>query len=179
VTDKKGIQRSGFGRLSTLVAAGVVVLSFMVLWGYRWFYPSHIGPEQPIPFSHRVHNHVKKISCLVCHDQAMRSAVAGIPPVETCMLCHSRVIVTHPQIRKVRQHYFDKVPIPWERVYRLPDFVYFNHSVHLMRSIDCSRCHGDVSQMDRIEIAQPITMGFCISCHRENKATHDCFTCHR
>ena len=95
------------------------------------------------------------------------------------MLCHSRIIVTHPQIQKVRGHYFDRQPILWERVYNLPDFVYFNHSVHINRSIDCSRCHGNVSQMDRIELAQPITMGFCISCHREYKATHDCFTCHR
>lgn len=161
--------------LSILIA----LLFGVVIWGYIFFWPTRIGPEQPIPFSHRVHVHVKKISCLMCHDDVIRSSRAGIPPLETCMLCHSRIIVTYPPIRKLRGHYDRGEPVLWEKVYNLPDFVYFNHAVHIHRSIDCSRCHGNVSLMDRIELAIPHTMGFCIGCHRETGATTDCFTCHR
>ncbi|MFA5515027.1 MAG: cytochrome c3 family protein [Desulfuromonadales bacterium] len=169
----------GFGWKSASAAMAIALLLLLILWGYRWYFPQRIGPEQPVAFSHRVHVDVKKISCVLCHDQVMHTANAGIPAMETCMLCHARVIITHPQIQKVREHYFRGEPILWEKVYETPDFVYFNHALHLNRSIDCSRCHGNVSLMDRIELAQPLTMGFCISCHREYKATVDCFTCHR
>lgn len=174
----KGDRPAGFGWPATAAAFLIVVAFAAVMWGF-WGFPGQIGPEQPIPFSHRVHVEVKKISCLMCHEQAPHSAHAGVPPVETCMLCHSRIIIAHPEIKKVREHYDGKKPILWRKVYELPEFVYFDHSVHIHRSIDCSRCHGDVGAMDRVEVFEELTMGFCVSCHRRYNATYDCFTCHR
>lgn len=142
-------------------------------------YPVGLGPRQPIPFSHRVHVHTKRISCFMCHSEAARSSRAGIPPLETCLLCHARVIRTYPYIAKLREHYAQNKPVMWERVNWLPEFVYFEHSIHIQRGFDCSRCHGDVSLMDRVVKVRKFEMGFCIQCHRDNKATHDCFTCHR
>ena len=162
-----------------LCALLIGILFGLVIWGYRYHYNARIGPEQPIPFSHRLHAGKKQISCLMCHETVIRTARAGIPPVETCMLCHSRIIITHPQIQKLRRHYFERRPILWKQIYNLPDFVYFNHAVHIHRGIDCSLCHGNVSEMDRVELVIPHTMGFCIGCHRKTGATHDCFTCHR
>jgi predicted CXXCH cytochrome family protein len=162
--------------------AGIAVLLLVVAAALIYFdfpYPVGLGPRQPIPFSHRVHVHTKRLSCFMCHTEAARSSRAGIPPLETCLLCHARIIRTHPYIAKLRDHYARNQPVIWERVNWLPEFVYFNHSMHIQRGIDCSRCHGDVSSMDRVLKARKFEMGFCISCHKENRATHDCFTCHR
>jgi hypothetical protein len=142
-------------------------------------YPVGLGPRQPIPFSHRVHVHVKKLSCFMCHTGVARASRAGIPPLETCLLCHARIIRSYPYIVKLREHFDQNRPVVWERVNWLPEFVYFNHSMHIQRGFDCSVCHGDVSLMDRMVKARKFEMGFCIQCHRDNKGTHDCFACHR
>ena len=142
-------------------------------------YPAGIGQRQPIPFSHRVHVQSKQVSCFMCHTEAPRSSRAGIPPLETCLLCHARIIRSHPYIANLRQHFDQNKPVIWERVNWVPEFVYFNHSVHIVRAIDCSVCHGDVTSMDRVVPARKFEMGFCVQCHRDNKATTDCFTCHR
>jgi hypothetical protein len=142
-------------------------------------YPSGLGPRQPIPFSHRVHVHTKRISCLICHSEVTRSSRAGIPPLQTCLLCHQRIIRSYPYIAQLREHFRLGRPVIWERVNWLPEFVYFNHSVHIQRGFDCGQCHGEVSLMDRVAPAHKFEMGFCIGCHKKNRATHDCFTCHR
>ena len=142
-------------------------------------YPVGLGPRQPIPFSHRVHVHVKRISCLICHSEVARSSRAGIPPLETCLLCHARIIRTYPYVAKERRDYQENHPVVWERVNWVSEFAYFNHSVHIHRGFDCSQCHGEVSLMDRVVVAHKFEMGFCITCHKKNGATHDCFTCHR
>ena len=161
-----------------LTVLSLVLLGTSVLM-YFYFYESRIGPEQPIPFSHRVHVRDKNISCYICHESAPYGARAGIPSLETCMLCHSRIIIHHPEIEKLRAMYEANEPVEWVKVYDMPDFTFFNHSVHLYRKIDCSRCHGNVAAMDRILRVQEFTMDFCIDCHREYNATTDCFTCHR
>jgi len=142
-------------------------------------YPVGLGPRQPIPFSHRVHVHGKGISCLMCHSEVARSSRAGIPPLQTCLLCHARVIRSYPYIVKLREHFRLNRPVVWERVNWVPEFVHFDHSMHIHRGIDCGHCHGEVALMDRVVKAHQFQMGFCIQCHREKKATTDCFTCHR
>jgi hypothetical protein len=159
-----------------LVLCVAVVAALAVLGAL--YYPGDIGAKQPIPFSHRVHAGDKQIGCLMCHPGAFTRAVAGLPPVETCMLCHSRIIVHYPQIEQVRRHYEQGQPIWWVRVSYIPDFVHFDHSMHLVSGVDCGACHGDVKAMDRLVLPQEFRMGFCIECHRKNDATHDCFTCH-
>lgn len=160
----------------TLIGIGVF---FGGYWGYYRYYGSRIPPEQPIPFSHRLHAGKKHISCLVCHDGADSQARSGVPEVETCMLCHTRIIVEYPPIQDLREHYYQDKPVNWVRVNELPDFVYFNHAVHLQRSVDCSHCHGDVKNMDRIGQARKFEMGWCVRCHKTYNVTHDCFSCHR
>lgn len=162
---------------AALAVLGLVLLIALVL--YDVLYPYGLGPRQPIPFSHRVHVHIKKISCVMCHSQVADSARAGIPPLQTCMLCHRRVIPTHPFIQDLRRRFERGEPIVWQRVNWVPEFAYFNHSVHVRRGIDCGKCHGNVTMMDRVTAAQAFQMGFCIECHRDSNATHDCFTCHR
>jgi len=164
-------------RTQLILIACIVVVSVAAVLA-AVYYPGDLGPRQPISFSHRVHAGSKKISCLMCHSYARSGPVAGIPPVETCMLCHSRIIVHYPEIEKVRRHYKDSEPILWVRVSNLPDLVHFDHSVHLAAGVDCGHCHSDVKAMDRIVLHQSFNMGFCIGCHRSHNATHDCFACH-
>jgi len=136
------------------------------------------GLEQPVPFSHYVHATTKQLSCFFCHPYAAKSANAGLPPVEKCMLCHKVIASNFEPIAKLRGYYDRKEPIQWARVTALPDFVHFNHQSHIARGHDCSECHGDVKDMDRVTLAHRIDMNFCITCHRQNKASVDCFVCH-
>jgi hypothetical protein len=162
--------------IRTLAAAlaGVTILTVVLARAYPW----DLGARQPIPFSHRVHAGTKQIGCLFCHPGPLNRPVADLPPVQTCMLCHSRIIIHYPEIEKLRRHYVDQEPIWWVRVTSIPDFVHFDHSMHLAAGFECSRCHGDVKSMDRIVLPQKILMGFCIDCHRQEKASRDCFVCH-
>jgi hypothetical protein len=137
---------------------------------------------QPIAFSHRVHAGVNAIPCQYCHAYARRSAVAGVPPVRRCLGCHMKVGMVEPALARVTQPWASPgLPpgeIPWKRVYTLPDFVRFAHRPHILAKIPCQRCHGPVQTMDRIEPTENIDMGFCLSCHRERRASIDCVTCH-
>lgn len=157
---------------------GAILVMVTIAFGRAAVYPYPVGPEQPLPFSHHVHATDREISCLFCHDAADRSQDAGMPPVEKCLLCHSVIATQFPPIQDLRRYADREEPIPWERVYQVPDYVRFNHEVHLTAGVDCGQCHGDVKQMDRVILAQPITMGFCIDCHRKNDARVDCTICH-
>jgi len=95
------------------------------------------------------------------------------------MLCHERVIITHPEIRKLRDHFYAGEPVEWVQIYNVPEFVYFNHAMHIRRQVDCGTCHGNVKEMDRMFPAYDLNMGFCVQCHRDKHVSHDCFMCHR
>lgn len=164
------------GAMLTLVAA--VLLGGMVLAMYN-HYPSQLGPAQPIAFSHRVHATDKQISCVFCHGGAIETGNAGVPALETCMLCHSRIIVEHPEIKKLSDAYNAGRPVEWTKVNLVPDFVFFNHQVHTRAGLDCGRCHGNIAAMDRVNLVQDFQMGFCVQCHRDYDASTDCLTCHR
>lgn len=147
-------------------------------------------PTQPIEFSHALHAGTRQIDCQYCHYDAERSRHAGIPSAETCMNCHTQVLTDRPQIQELARHVDSGEPIAWERVHRLPDFVYFNHSWHLNAGLQCTQCHGEVGQMARVWQDQPLTMGWCLDCHRqhnsqlgpdvdpERRASTDCAACH-
>lgn len=179
LSQKTGRGSRRFHLFEKLMAAGVVLLAGIAWWGYARYYQGDIGQEQPIPFSHRLHAGEKQIGCLFCHDNAPTGTRAGIPPLQTCMLCHERIAIHYRPIEKLRAHYFGNVPVQWVRVAWVNEFVYFPHMMHLQAGFDCGRCHGNVKEMDRVVEANKFRMGFCIGCHRENGATHDCFTCHR
>lgn len=164
---------------AALAAVVVLLMTAFALELLSVFYPAGLGPRQPIPFSHRVHVQVKQLSCLMCHTTVTEGRRAGIPPLQTCLLCHQRIIRTYPFIAELRQAFAQGKPIIWQRVNWVPEFVYFDHSLHLNKGIDCGHCHGDVTSMDRVVAARKFQMGFCIQCHRDKNATHDCFSCHR
>ncbi len=165
------------GWILLLLAIGVPLIG---AYFAEIYFSQRMPPAQPIPFSHRIHAGTKQIGCLMCHARAHQSLDRiGIPPLETCMLCHRQIIIHYPYIEKLRAHYEQDQPVVWTRVAKIPDFVYFTHAAHLDRGVDCGRCHGPVDRMDRVAEAATFTMGFCVGCHREQRATHDCFTCHR
>jgi hypothetical protein len=161
------------------VALAAALLAAATAGGCYYYFLWGLGPEQPIPFSHRVHVTDKHISCIFCHNGVAAGETAAIPPLETCMLCHSKIIINHPKIRVLRDHGFAGRPVPWQRVNVLQEFVYFNHEVHIRAGFDCGKCHGDVPQMDRIVASPEFTMGFCRDCHRDQNFSVDCLICHR
>jgi len=156
----------------------VAILFGMMVYLYYVYPHRAIGRVQPIYFSHRVHAGVKEISCRFCHAYVDRSQNAGIPPVGQCLFCHRYIIPKHPQIVKERGHYDTKTPVPWVRVFYIPDYVKFNHQPHIQNNINCVSCHGDVKRFDRL-VSVDFNMAFCIECHKQRKAQLDCWlACH-
>lgn len=121
---------------------------------------------QPVEFDHRHHAADDQIDCLFCHSGAETTPYAGVPATEVCMGCHAQVWNESPLLEPVRRSYFSDRPIPWRRVHHLPDFVFFDHSVHVSYGIGCVRCHGRVDRMARVYQVAPLTMGWCLDCHR-------------
>ena len=126
------------------------------------------SPEQPIAFPHKLHAGDNKVPCLYCHYAARTSRHAGIPPANVCMNCHNIVEKQTAEIEKLKEAVQQERPIRWVKIHNLPDFVYFNHSQHVQSGVACQTCHGPVEQMDRVQQKAPLTMGWCLECHREH-----------
>ena len=122
--------------------------------------------HQPVPFSHEHHTTGLGIDCRYCHTSVERTAVAGIPPVATCYNCHKLIWKDAPMLAPVREGYTNSVPIRWVRVHDLPDYVYFNHSIHVNKGVGCATCHGRVDQMPLMRQHATLQMQWCIDCHR-------------
>ncbi len=126
----------------------------------------NIAREQPVQFSHKHHVADDGIDCRYCHTSVESSAVAGIPPTRTCMNCHSVLFNTVGYLEPIRESYRTDQSIPWVKVHRLADFVYFNHSIHINKGVGCSSCHGQVNQMPLVFQANTLLMRWCLDCHR-------------
>ncbi len=162
-----------------IILTGCCIL-FVIFFLYYFYTPpaAKIGPEQPIPFSHRVHAGIKKIQCRYCHPYVEYSNHPGIPPVEKCLHCHKYIIAKHPQVLKIHWYFDTQTPTPWVKVNYLPEHVVFNHQRHIRKDIECKECHGAVETMDRLK-GTDFKMGFCIECHKQKKANLDCWlACH-
>jgi cytochrome c7-like protein len=122
--------------------------------------------EQPIQFSHAHHVGGMGIDCRYCHTSVEESAFANIPPSKTCMNCHSQIWTTAPILEPVRASFRDNAPLQWTRVHDLPDFVYFNHSIHVRQGVGCATCHGRVDKMPLMYQQSTLMMSWCIDCHR-------------
>lgn len=122
--------------------------------------------DQPVQFSHEHHVNDLGIDCRYCHTSVETSSYAGIPPTETCMTCHSQIWRDSAMLAPVRESLAKNVPIAWNRVHDLPDYAYFNHAIHIKKGVGCASCHGRVDQMPLMYKAQPLTMEWCLSCHR-------------
>jgi hypothetical protein len=126
-------------------------------------------PVQPLAFSHRLHAGEMKVPCLYCHFAATRSRHAGIPPAAVCMNCHALLSRETAEIRKLKDAVEQGRPLSWIKVHNLPDFVYFNHSQHVLASVGCAECHGAVDQMVEVHQEATLTMGWCLDCHERRR----------
>jgi len=147
--------------------AVVVVAALVVLIGRR---PEGVEvgyrPQQPVPFDHSVHVKNLGMKCVYCHTSVEKSAHSTVPPTSTCMNCHVVVKRDSPKLELVRTSYEKGTAIPWVRIHRLPEYAYFNHSRHVNSGIDCASCHGEVENMGVIVQKKPLSMGWCLDCHR-------------
>jgi len=136
------------------------------------------SPEQPIPFSHRLHAGDLEIHCLHCHRDAPVSRTAGVPSMETCMGCHRSIARDGAGVKALTAAFDRKEPIAWIKIHDVPDFVYFPHKAHVSAGLSCKRCHGPVRAMETVARVSSLTMGWCLGCHNKNRAGVDCWTCH-
>jgi hypothetical protein len=148
------------------------------------------SPVQPIAFSHKLHAGTMHIDCKYCHSAVTASPHATIPSVATCMNCHTIARKNKPEIIKLTKYYEEGIALPWKRVHRIPDYAYFNHSVHINKGIECASCHGMVEDMDGALQASEFTMAACLNCHRNaptilvnihgvKTGPENCYACHR
>jgi hypothetical protein len=192
--------KAGVGALGLVLLAALTFLAASS-WSQR---PALAKPSvQPIAFPHNTHVQTYKMDCQYCHADARRSEYAGLPSVTRCMGCHKITAADKPEIKKLAEYAARQEPIPWQRVYKMPEFTYFPHKAHLRVGLACQRCHGAVETMTTVSaetgprlthdllvlaglrLPPPtLTMGWCIDCHRNENATRglqaplDCVTCH-
>ena len=165
-----------FNRSSNALARisifGVVFLIAFAGWAFdtlnRSAYNTRafMAREQPIPFSHAHHVGALGIDCRYCHTTVETSGFANIPPIKTCMNCHSQIWKTSPTLEPVREAFRTGGTIRWTRVYDLPDFVYFNHSIHVNKGVGCETCHGRIDKMALTAQHPTLQMSWCLDCHR-------------
>jgi hypothetical protein len=123
-------------------------------------------PTQPVAFSHKLHSGQLEIDCRFCHNHVDESGHANIPSSSTCMSCHSIVKKDSPALAPIRESYETGNPVPWVKIHQVPDYVYFNHSIHVNRGISCVECHGQINEMEVVHHDKPLSMSFCLDCHR-------------
>src|SRR5215813_11174022 len=157
-------------RISMIV---VVVLGGAAFYAYTQIARSsyltnrYLERQQPVQFSHKHHAGDDGIDCRYCHTSVETSSSAGLPPTQTCMNCHSQIWSDSPYLEPVRASFRDNKPIQWERVHDLPEFVYFNHSIHVNKGVGCSTCHGRIDEMPTVYQENTLQMEWCISCHKD------------
>ena len=122
---------------------------------------------QPVPFSHQHHVGGLGIDCRYCHSSVAEGPRAGLPPTHTCMTCHSQIWTNAPMLAPVRRSLADNASLTWQRVARLPEYVYFRHDIHIAKGVGCATCHGRIDRMPLTYQAKPFTMEFCLDCHRD------------
>ena len=192
--------KAGVGALG---AALLAVLVFLALSSWSRQPAVAQASAQPINFPHNVHVQTYKIDCQYCHSDARRSEYAGLPSVTRCMGCHKITAADKPEIKKLAEYAGKNEPVPWVRVFKVPEFTYFPHKPHVRAGVRCQNCHGAVETMTTVgastgprlvndllnltgmrPAAPPLSMGWCIDCHRDQNATRgtkaplDCVTCH-
>ena len=127
------------------------------------------APLQPVPFSHAKHVQEVGLDCRYCHSNVDKSGHSNVPSSQTCMNCHSIIKANSPLLAPVRESYANNTAVPWVWIHQTPDYAYFNHAAHVNRGVSCVECHGKINEMDVVAQAKPLSMGFCIECHRNPK----------
>ncbi len=155
------------------IIAAVVLFGAVMAVGFVWYYGSpeytDVGyrPIQPVQYSHKLHAGDFGFDCRYCHTSVEVSTVSSIPPTNTCMNCHKIILTNSEKLHPVRESYTSGMPIEWKRIHDLPDYAYFNHSAHTRAGVGCFSCHGNVAGMEVVTQVEPLSMGWCLDCHRE------------
>ncbi len=158
--------------ISRFTIFGALFVVLFLLWVgevvQRSPYVNYMGvaQSQPVPFSHQHHVGGLGLDCRYCHTSVENSSFAGIPPTKTCMNCHSQIWTTAPMLEPVRASFRTGQSLEWTRIHDLPDFVYFDHSIHIAKGVGCSSCHGQIDRMPLTYAAHTLQMEWCIDCHR-------------
>ncbi len=162
-------------RLPVMLIIGALLIGCGVTAGV-WYYftPKYVRvgyqPVQPVAYSHATHVGQLGLDCRYCHSAVEQSWYANVPTSAMCMNCHNQVLKDDPRLALVRESAQTGRPIPWIHIHRLPDYVYFNHAVHVKRGVGCVECHGQINEMEEVRQAQPLSMLFCLDCHRNPAA---------
>ena len=160
-------------RLPGQIIFSLLLIGGVVTAGLNYYFTpkyTRVGfqPTQPVPFSHSIHVKELGLDCRYCHDGVEKSWYSNVPAADTCMNCHSAVRADDPKLEPVRASYKDaNKPVEWVQIHKLPDYVYFNHSVHVNRGVSCVECHGRVDEMDEVRHEKHFSMTFCLDCHRD------------
>ncbi|MGH7995139.1 MAG: cytochrome c3 family protein [Opitutaceae bacterium] len=159
-------------RLPIQIVVYLFVVSGLVVSGFAYYVTpkyTRVGyaPVQPVPFSHALHAGQLGIDCRYCHSNVETSGFANLPTSQTCMNCHSQVKTNSPLLAGVRRSYETGQPIVWVQIHKVPEYVYFNHAIHIARGVSCVECHGPVNHMDVVAENKSLSMGFCLNCHRD------------
>lgn len=151
-----------------LVTGGAVAAgAALTYYGTDKHFSVGYQPTQPVDYSHKLHAGDMGIDCRYCHVNVERGPQATVPATQTCMNCHWKVKTDSIKLLPVRESWATGEPIPWVRIHKLPDYVYFDHSAHLNAGVGCSSCHGRIDQMPKVQQVKPLSMGWCLECHRQ------------
>lgn len=157
-------------KISIVAGALLTVILIIGLW---WYYHSPavskvgVPVPQPVPFPHSLHITALEMNCRYCHIGVDQAAFADLPPAETCMTCHSQIRPTSPNLQPVRDSYASGIPLQWNRVYSMPDYVYFNHDIHVNKGVGCETCHGRMDQVTTAVREKYFYMNTCLDCHKD------------
>jgi formate-dependent nitrite reductase cytochrome c552 subunit len=156
--------------LPTIILALVTIPVYAVFFVAYGFSPKtlEVGyqPQQPVPFSHKLHAGDLGMDCRYCHTSVESAAHASVPATQTCMNCHTQIRPESPKLAKLKESYATGLSVEWRRIHKLPDFAYFDHSAHVNRGIGCVSCHGRIDTMEVVYQKSPLSMGWCLECHR-------------
>ncbi len=154
-----------YAALATIVLiAGVV--GFFSYYGSPKYTDVGYQPVQPVAYSHKLHAGDLGLDCRYCHNLVEESPHANVPPTQTCMNCHVLILPESEKLIPVRESWASRTPLEWIRIHNLPDYAYFDHSAHLAAGVGCSSCHGNVAEMVEVRQVEPLSMGWCLDCHR-------------
>ncbi|MCH9651108.1 MAG: cytochrome c family protein [Deltaproteobacteria bacterium] len=154
-------------------SVGGIAVAAMIAPLFVWYYFSpeytDVGyqPHQPVPYSHKLHVGELGLDCRYCHVGVEVAAVASVPPTQVCMNCHQLVLRDSEKLAPIRKSAETGDPMRWVRVHKVPEYAFFDHSVHISAGVGCSSCHGDIGDMEEVRQVEPLSMGWCLQCHRD------------
>ncbi len=157
-------------RVSLLVGAATpfaLIVGGSIITRAPWNTKVNVPLDQPVPFSHQHHALELGIDCRFCHTSVDKSAAAGVPSTEVCMTCHSQIWTNSPNLEPIRDSFQTNTPVQWNKVNKVPEFVYFDHSIHINRGVSCNHCHGAVQSMQITSRGRYFSMDWCLQCHRD------------